>query len=197
MQILCRKSQVESVRKDSGKQYHFLRDERGMMTVEAALLFPIIVFVLVAIIVAMFFLIDVGVAKSETMRIAVEAADSWKEDGDCQTGKYEDERLRYKIATIVPKSSDHTLSTARTRLTKRIKPRLFMGRLVSSKVVQKGDRIVVTAKIDMLPLPASAFRLFGGHGLDVTAKSEAPLDLRTEYLRIASLLKLEKEHLSD
>lgn len=57
---------------------------KGMMTVEASVVVPIILIIVVAEFFFGLFLIDMSVVKSETMRLADEAADVWKTDGSWQ-----------------------------------------------------------------------------------------------------------------
>lgn len=53
---------------------------KGMMTVEASVVVPIILIIVVTEFFFGLFLIDMSVVKSETMRLADEAADVWKTD---------------------------------------------------------------------------------------------------------------------
>ena len=57
-------------------------DNRGMMTVEAACIVPIILMIIVIEIFFGIFLIDISSVKSETIRLADETADVWKTDGN-------------------------------------------------------------------------------------------------------------------
>lgn len=61
---------------------------KGMMTVEASVVVPIILIIVVAEFFFGLFLIDMSVVKSETMRLADEAADVWKTDGKLADGTY-------------------------------------------------------------------------------------------------------------
>ena len=54
---------------------------KGMMTVEASVVVPIILIIVVTEFFFGLFLIDMSVVKSETMRLADEAADVWKTVG--------------------------------------------------------------------------------------------------------------------
>ena len=68
-------------------------DNRGMMTVEAACIVPIILMIIVIEIFFGIFLIDMSVVKSETIRLADETADVWKTDGNLIDGTYKPQQL--------------------------------------------------------------------------------------------------------
>lgn len=65
---------------------------KGMMTVEASVVVPIILIIVVTEFFFGLFLIDMSVAKSETMRLADEA-DVWKTDGKLADGTYKSQQL--------------------------------------------------------------------------------------------------------
>ena len=66
---------------------------KGMMTVEASVVVPIILIIVVAEFFFGLFLIDMSVVKSETMRLADEAADVWKTDGKLADGTYKSQQV--------------------------------------------------------------------------------------------------------
>ena len=66
---------------------------KGMMTVEASVVVPIILIIVVTEFFFGLFLIDMSVVKSETMRLADEAADVWKTDGKLADGTYKSQQL--------------------------------------------------------------------------------------------------------
>ena len=68
-------------------------DNRGMMTVEAACIVPIILMIIVIEIFFGIFLIDISSVKSETIRLADETADVWKTDGNLIDGTYKPQQL--------------------------------------------------------------------------------------------------------
>lgn len=68
-------------------------DNRGMMTVEAACIVPIILMIIVIEIFFGIFLIDMSSVKSETIRLADETADVWKTDGNLIDGTYKPQQL--------------------------------------------------------------------------------------------------------
>ncbi len=158
----------------------------GMMTVEAAFIVPILMFIIIGILLLMFFILDMSVVKSETMRIAMEAADSWKTDGEAITGDYQDEVLfsRPLLYAITGKHSN-VLSTAQKRLTPRIQERLVWARYESSSVKASGTRVTVKANL-VLPIKVGGIQKWTGMSqLKFQAESAAMLDNRTEYIRIA------------
>ena len=68
-------------------------DNRGMMTVEAACIVPIILMIIVIEIFFGIFLIDMSSVKGETIRLADETADVWKTDGNLIDGTYKPQQL--------------------------------------------------------------------------------------------------------
>ena len=64
----------------------FWREDRGMMTVEAAVIVPMIAMILVGIVFLFLFFMDMAAARSEAMRVAEETAAAWKTDGELVTG---------------------------------------------------------------------------------------------------------------
>ena len=61
-------------------------DNRGMMTVEAACIVPIILMIIVIEILFGIFLIAISSVKSEPIRLADAKADVWKTDGNSMDG---------------------------------------------------------------------------------------------------------------
>ena len=63
------------------------------MTVEAAVIVPMIAMILVGIVFLFLFFMDMAAARSEAMRVAEETAAAWKTDGELVTGEYEADTL--------------------------------------------------------------------------------------------------------
>ena len=114
---------------------------KGMMTVEASVVVPIILIIVVAEFFFGLFLIDMSVVKSETMRLADEAADVWKTDGKLADGTYKSQQLLQK------NRRGQLISKTRLRLQKRIATRLNIASLDSYKVSISGDKVLVQASV--------------------------------------------------
>ena len=91
---------------------------KGMMTVEASVVVPIILIIVVTEFFFGLFLIDMSVVKSETMRLADEAADVWKTDGKLADGTYKSQQLLLKKVLIPDRKSTRLNSShlARSRM---------------------------------------------------------------------------------
>ena len=114
---------------------------KGMMTVEASVVVPIILIIVVTEFFFGLFLIDMSVVKSETMRLADEAADVWKTDGKLADGTYKSQQLLQK------NRRGQLISKTRLRLQKRIAARLNIASLDSYKVSISGDKVLVQASV--------------------------------------------------
>ena len=77
---------------------------KGMMTVEASVVVPIILIIVVTEFFFGLFLIDMSVVKSETMRLADEAADVWKTDGKLADGTYKSQQLLLRNKNFLQKN---------------------------------------------------------------------------------------------
>ena len=106
---------------------------KGMMTVEASVVVPIILIIVVAEFFFGLFLIDMSVVKSEIMRLADEAADVWKTYGN---KNFLQKNRRGQL-----------ISKTRLRLQKRIATRLNIASLDSYKVSISGDKVLVQASV--------------------------------------------------
>ena len=93
---------------------------RGMMTVEASVVVPIILIIVVTEFFFGLFLIDMSVVKSETMRLADEAADVWKTDGKLADGTYKSQQLLLRNKNFLQKNRrGQLISKTRLRLQKK------------------------------------------------------------------------------
>ena len=121
---------------------------KGMMTVEASVVVPIILIIVVAEFFFGLFLIDMSVVKSETMRLADEAADVWKTDGKLADGTYKSQQLLLRNKNFLQKNRrGQLISKTRLRLQKRIATRLNIASLDSYKVSISGDKVLVQASV--------------------------------------------------
>lgn len=94
------------------------------------------------------FLIDMSVVKSETMRLADEAADVWKTDGKLADGTYKSQQLLLRNKNFLQKNRrGQLISKTRLRLQKRIATRLNIASLDSYKVSISGGKVLVQASV--------------------------------------------------
>lgn len=92
--------------------------------------------------------IDMSVVKSETMRLADEAADVWKTDGKLADGTYKSQQLLLRNKNFLQKNRrGQLISKTRLRLQKRIATRLNIASLDSYKVSISGDKVLVQASV--------------------------------------------------
>ena len=111
---------------------------KGMMTVEASVVVPIILIIVVTEFFFGLFLIDMSVVKSETMRLADEAADVWKTDGKLADGTYKSQQLLLRNKNFLQKNRrGQLISKTRLRLQKRIATRLNIASLDSYKFLSQ------------------------------------------------------------
>ena len=107
---------------------------KGMMTVEASVVVPIILIIVVTEFFFGLFLIDMSVVKSETMRLA--------------DGTYKSQQLLLRNKNFLQKNRrGQLISKTRLRLQKRIATRLNIALLDSYKVSISGDKVLVQASV--------------------------------------------------
>ena len=110
-------------------------ENKGMMTVEASVVVPIILIIVVTEFFFGLFLIDMSVVKSETMRLADEAADVWKTDGKLADGTYKSQQLLLRNKKFLQKNiRGQLIRKTSLSLQKRIATRLNIASLDSYKV---------------------------------------------------------------
>lgn len=115
---------------------------KGMMTVEAAVIVPIILMIIVTQIFFSLFLIDMSVAKSESLRLADEAAAVWKTDGKLVDGDYISQKLISRNKNFLRQRGRSSLiSKTKARLKKRILSRLNKSSLKICQASIRGDKV--------------------------------------------------------
>lgn len=127
-------------RKNEGKELGV----QGMMTVEASVIVSIILIIIAVYLFFSLFVIDMSVAKSETLRLADEASAVWKTEGNLVDGEYDSYQLIKRNKSFLwKKSRDSLASKAKSRLQKRTSARLMVSSLKGCKVNIFGDRVRV------------------------------------------------------
>ena len=159
-------------------------DERGMMTVEASFIVPILLIIIMIPLFFNLFLIDMSVAKSETLRLADEAADVWKTNGKLVDGTYQSRQLLSRDRNFLRHNNRSQLTgQVRVRLNKRISSRLNGASLKESSAGISGDTVSVGATVCYtVPLLGSR-RYTGISGWKFHCKSRAVLSNEEELLR--------------
>lgn len=159
-------------------------DERGMMTVEASFIVPVLLIIIVVQMFFSLFLIDMAVAKSETLRLADEAADVWKTDGKLADGTYKSQKLLLRNRNFLRQNARSQLAgQVKARLNKRISSRLNIAALKESSAGISGDTVSVDMTVYyMVPLLGSR-RYAGISGWEFHCKGRAVLSNEEELLR--------------
>lgn len=92
--------------------------------------------------------LDMSAVKSEAMRVAGEAASSWKTDGSLVTGEYDEHALLTRnIYFLVTGSRKALTAEAEQRMTKRINERLLITRVDQSSVTINMQKVKAEAEL--------------------------------------------------
>ena len=149
-------------------------DNRGMMTVEAACIVPIILMIIVIEIFFGIFLIDMSSVKSETIRLADETADVWKTDGNLIDGTYKPQQLLSRNKNFLRHNNrGQLIGKAKARLAKRISTRLSGTTLCKNGVSFSGDKVSASASIRFLIPVWGSREYMGTAGWTFTCKEKA------------------------
>lgn len=122
---------------------------KGMMTVEASVVVPIILIIVVTEFFFGLFLIDMSVVKSETMQFwRMKRQMYGKQTGKLADGTYKSQQLLLRNKNFLQKNRrGQLISKTRLRLQKRIATRLNIASLDSYKVSISGDKVLVQASV--------------------------------------------------
>lgn len=155
-----------------------------MMTVEASLVVPIILFIVVTELFFGLFLIDMSVAKSESIRLADETADVWKTDGKLADGTYKSGQLLLRNKNFLRNGNrEQLISKAKVRLRKRITARLNIALLDSYKVTISGNKIIVQVSLRFGNLFRGGRKYTGISGWRFQCEGKADINNEEELLR--------------
>lgn len=134
------KNNRKNDRKNKGKDIGV----QGMITVEASVIVSIILIIIAVYLFFSLFVIDMSVAKSETLRLADEAAAVWKTEGNLSDGEYNPYQLIKRNKSFLWQKSRASLaSKTKARLQKRTSARLMVSSLKGCKINILGDRVRV------------------------------------------------------
>lgn len=165
-------------------EVNYKMGNKGMMTVEASLVVPIILFIVVTQLFFGLFLIDMSVAKSETVRLADETADVWKTDGKLADGTYQSRQLLLRNKNFLRNHNRGKLiSKAKVRLRKRITARLNIASLDSCKVSISGDKVCTQVSLRFGNLFGGGKKYTGIQGWSFKCEEKAAINNEEEILR--------------
>lgn len=166
-----------------------LKEQEGMMTVEAAVIVPAVSFILVGVVFFFLFFLDISVAKSEAMRIASETAAAWKSDGSLITGVYDEEKLLSRdVYFLVSGNRSEMEGKAQKRMASRMDERLLVSKRKENSVTVRMNQVKVEAELCFRwPLPGVEKLM--GELLFFSCTVESPLDNWEEQLRLGASLK--------
>lgn len=120
-----------------------LVEDRGMMTVEAAAIVPLLVFFSVVLLYFLFFLADMAAAHSEAARLADETAYAWKTEGKLATGDYREATLK----KLAKHSGKNLTAKGKKRLRNRLERRLNIATVQKASVTVSGRQAIATVRL--------------------------------------------------
>lgn len=166
-----------------------LQKQNGMMTVEAAVIVPLICFVFIGIIFLFLFFVDMAIAQSEGMRIASEISASWKTDGSLTTGEYDPkELLTRNIYFLVTGKREKLTMEAQNRLQDRLKKRLLVTKIEDSTAYVESWRVRVQTTL-RLQWPLRSVEEIMGKWLSFSCTVDSFSDCWEEQLRLGASME--------
>lgn len=157
---------------------------QGMMTVEASVIVSIILIIIAVYLFFSFFIIDMSIAKSETLRLADEAAAVWKTDGKLTDGEYIPYQLIKRNKRFLWQKSRTNLSgKAKARLRKRTSARLMVSSLKGCKVNIFGDKIRIRMSLSYVSPILGSKKYAGTAGWKFQCNGKADIGNEEELLR--------------
>lgn len=165
-------------------------NQKGMITVEAAFLVPGLLLIIVWLVYFMLFLLDMSVVKSETRRIANEAAVVWKTDGELVDGSYDaDALLSRPIRFLLWGGKGEWKEKGVNRGNRRIRSRLSVAELSHVEIKLSGDRVKVSGTVKMNGAFSQVAQDWGMEALTFTGTSCRKIENWEEWLRAAACLE--------
>ena len=159
-------------------------DNRGMMTVEASVIVPVILIIIAVYLFFGLFLIDMSVAKSETLRLSDEIASVWKTDGRLQDGDYVSQKLiKINKRFLWQKSRVNLTDKAKSRLKQRVYARLNVSSLKGYKIRISGEKVYVQMSLSYLSPILGSRRYAGISGWKFKCNGKADIGNEEEVLR--------------
>lgn len=162
---------------------------KGHITVEMALILPLLIFLIVWLVFFMIFLMDMSVVKSEVIRISDEASMIWDKKGELETGRYQ---LPSKASVIsgvfTGGKSGGIQGKAVSRLKKRVRERLVMTSCKDIKVKVGASKVTARGSV-RFRWPFPGYKPAKGGGFTFTGKAVAPVNNWEELLRKVKAVK--------
>ena len=164
-------------------------NEEGMMTVEVSVILPALYLLIAGTVFFVLFLLDMAVVKSETQRIANEAAAVWKVEGRLADGEYNLQRLIQRPWTrLLVKNNEDLIMQAKSRLRERIMTRTCLVKRVETDVHIRGDYVCGTCQLFFaIPLSGAA-EYFLRDSWSYHCSSKAQIDGVQEILRASFVI---------
>lgn len=172
---------------------NLFRNDAGMMTVEASVIVPLLAFIVLITVFMSVLILDLSVAKSETMIVANEAAQCWQSGGDLSSGEYDKKELLGRSVTYtLTEAGKKTEEKAGKRFADRLKERFMLVRPTGTDLKTGVDRITLSVDLSAgLPFRTMS-SLFGSEAMGIGASSTACYANWEETIRLATVLKKNK-----
>lgn len=172
-----------------------LLNEKGMVTVEVAVIVPMLTLLTVGLIFFILFLLDMSVVKSESQRIADETAAAWRTEGDLATGDYPLNQLLQKPLTkMVIRENELLKDRAVSRLKRRILARTCLVRNVEVDVHVSGFCVCTLCRVGFHIPSGGMADYFLRDSWTFSCSSRALIDYVQEDLRLSFMLNRRKKN---
>lgn len=161
----------------------YAMEEKGMVTVEMAVLIPLITLVAAGTVFFFLFFLDMSAARGEAVRIADETAAAWKTNGELATGMYDDaELIKRKLGFLVTGEREALAKRAQIRLRNRTEERLSISRVVEAGVSIRAFQVRTRIRL-IFRFPLASMEKFMGTFLEFSCETSSPVDCWEECLR--------------
>ena len=171
-----------------------LCDEEGMMTIEVSVILPALCLFIAGTVFFVLFLLDMAVVKSETQRIANEAAAVWKTEGKLAGGDYVFERLEQRPwAKLMTRNNENLMNQARKRLRTRIMERTCLVKSVNAEVRIRGNYVYGICQLHFAIPLSQAAEYFLRDSWSYHCRSRAHIDDIQEKLRASFVMNRRKK----
>ncbi len=172
-----------------------LLNERGMITVEVAVIVPMLTMMITGMVFFVLFLLDMSVVKSESQRIADETAAAWRTEGDLATGDYTlNQLLQRPLTKMVIRQNEALKARAANRLKGRILTRTCLVRNVEVEVCVRGVSVCASCRIGFHMPFRGMSDYFLRDGWTFNCSSRALIDCVQEDLRLTFMLNRRKKN---
>ncbi len=155
-----------------------------MITVEAAVIVPMLTILVVVCVFFFLFLLDMAAAKGEAIRSANETAAVWKTDGRLDTGEYPSASLLSRKEGFLLTADRTTLTKkAKKRLSGRLEKRVNVSKIGNCKVTIRGNTVHTRVELSF-SLPFQGGKTYAGiSGWKFFCNAAADLNNEEECLR--------------